>query len=190
MIQYGYRPEFHSKPPLMLHPWQNLASNSPRIAEAVQSLLQKNAVRLVDLSRDGQGFYSHLFVVPKKSGGLRPVLNLSALNKYVRNHQFRMETNRSVIAAVQPDDWMISIDLKDAYFHIAIHPECHRYFRFVANGKVYEYTALPFGLSTAPRIFTSIVNVPVGALHKMAVKLHPHLDDWLVRDTHLSLIHI
>ena len=106
-----------------------------------------------------------------------------------------METNRSVIAAVQPNDWMISIDLKDAYFHIAIHPECHRYFRFVANGKVYEYTALPFGLSTAPRIFTSIVNVPVGALHKMAVKLHPHLDDWLVQVaqqailvTHLQLM--
>ena len=82
----------------------------------------------------------------------------------------------------------MSIDLEDAYFHIAIHTEFQRYFRFVANGKQYQYTALPFGLASAPRVFTQIVGIPVVALHQQAVKLHPYLDDWLLRDIRRAVL--
>ena len=78
------------------------------------------------------------------------ILNLSALNRFLITESFSMETNRSIITAV----WLVSIDLKDAYFHIAIHEDYRRFMRFAVDRVVYEYTALPFGLATALRVFT------------------------------------
>ena len=61
----------------------------------------KNAIRSVNPAVDGPGFYSHFFLVPKYSGGFRPILNLTALNKFVAKRAFRMESNRTVLAAVR-----------------------------------------------------------------------------------------
>ncbi len=57
----------------------------------VRSLLRKMAIEEV---RDigSPGFYSRLFVVPKKNGKLRPILDLSALNAYIPVDHFKMET--------------------------------------------------------------------------------------------------
>ena len=97
------------------------------------------------------GFYINFFLVPKKLGGLRPVINLKSLNLFIKKEKFKMETIRSIQKALSPGDWVTSIDLKDAYFHIAVHPNFWKYLRIVVGGKVFQFKALPFGLS--PREF-------------------------------------
>ncbi len=62
---------------------------------------------------------------------------------------------------------MVSLDLKDAYLHVPIHPSHWRYFWFAlrnAEGAltVYQWKVLPFGLASAPRVFTKIL-APVAA---------------------------
>ena len=48
---------------------------------------------------------------------------------------------------------------------------------------LYQFKALPFGLSTAPLEFTVIVKeVKLMAIHK-GIRIHQYLDDWLVRAT-------
>lgn len=81
------------------------------------------------------GFYSHLFVVPKASGGFRPVLNLSTLNNFVHTTKFWMEAVATVLSAVCQYNWMVSIDLKDACFQIPIHPESCKYLWFSWKGQ-------------------------------------------------------
>jgi hypothetical protein len=39
------------------------------------------------------GFYSRLFLVPKKNGKMRPVIDLSVLNQHLIVTHFKMETN-------------------------------------------------------------------------------------------------
>ena len=90
-----------------------------------------------------------------------------------------METPRHVLAAISPDEWLVSIDLKDA-FHIAIHESCHCYLQFVIGSQVYEYTAIPFGFATAPAVFTLVMLAPVAFLHRQSIRLHPYLDDCLI----------
>ena len=77
------------------------------------------------------GFYSCLFVVPKASGGLRPVLVLSALNTYVHTTEFLMETVATVLSAVRHNDWMVSLDLPDAYVQVQVHLVSRKNLRFV-----------------------------------------------------------
>ena len=47
--------------------------------------------------------------------------------------------------------------------------------------KVYQFRALPFGLSTAPLLFTRVINVIATHAHIQAIRVHMYLDDWLLR---------
>jgi hypothetical protein len=51
------------------------------------------------------GFYSRLFLVPKKMGGMRPVIDLSILNTYLVVPHFKMETNRYFLKAAEIGQW-------------------------------------------------------------------------------------
>ncbi|XP_071852375.1 uncharacterized protein [Apostichopus japonicus] len=44
----------------------------------------------------------------------------------------------------------------------------------------YQFRALPFGLATAPRVFTRVAGAVVAHLRKRGVTLYVYLDDWLV----------
>ncbi len=70
--------------------------------------------------RGGRGFFSPYFIVPKKRGGLRPILDLRVLNRALHKLPFKMRTRRRIIKCIQPQDWFAAIDLKDAYFHVSI----------------------------------------------------------------------
>ena len=62
------------------------------------------------------GFYSHLYLVPKKTGGWRPVTDLSILNRNLVIPRFHMETTQSIRQSLFPGAWVTSIYLKEAYF--------------------------------------------------------------------------
>ena len=94
-----------------------------------------------------------------------------------------METLFSVIAALQPQEWIPKIDLKDAYHHVLVHVNIRKYFRFVVAGKVYQFRVLPFGLSTAPREFTKTLAPVIQLLHSQGIQVHAYLDDWIIRAT-------
>ena len=50
------------------------------------------------------GFYSHLFLIPKKDGTMRPVLDLSLLNNFIENKHFQLENLSSIKTLLNPGD--------------------------------------------------------------------------------------
>ncbi len=58
------------------------------------------------------------FIVTKKSGGLRPILDLQVLNRALHNLAFKMLTQKRIFGSVRPLDWFAAINLKHAYFHV------------------------------------------------------------------------
>ena len=124
----------------------------------------------------GPGFYSRLFLVEKASGGWRSVISLSHLNEFVQLTQFKMETVAFVLLSVREGDFLASLDLKDAYFQIPIHPSSRKLLRFTSEGTAYQFRALCFGLSTAPQVFTAVS----AWAHSHGIRLLRYLDDWLV----------
>ncbi|XP_071160985.1 uncharacterized protein [Mytilus edulis] len=145
-------------------------------------MLQKAAIEEVSILTLSPGFYSRLFLVPKKTGGMRPVIDLSILNKFLIVPHFKIETNRSIRASILPGMWTTSLDLSDAYFHIPISQTYRKYLRFVWNNKVFQFKALPFGLSTAPLAFTKIMQAAIAHLHSLSIQIHSYLDDSLLKE--------
>ena len=157
------------------------------ILEEVENLLEKNAIERVPKLQEGLGFYSTFFIVPKKDCGFRPILNLRNLNSCLVVPHFKMETLRRIICALEKGDWALSIDLKDAYFHVAVHPKFRKYLRFCIQGKHFQFRAMPFGLATAPRIFTKLMSAVGSYLRSRKIQIYMYLDDWLIKnqDKHL-----
>ena len=127
------------------------------------------------------GFYSHLFLVPKPHQRWRPVIDLSRFNTFLHIEKFKMETPESIRTSLIPGEWVSLIDISNAYLHIPIHPNSRKYLRFCHRSQVFQFTSLPFGLATAPQVFTMIVKeVKLMALSK-GLRLHQYLNDLLIR---------
>ena len=141
-------------------------------------MLAKGALEIVP--DPGPGFYSCLFLVEKATGGWRPVIDLSTLNTFIRQTPFKMETVAAVLNAVQENDLLASLDLKDAYFQVPVHPSSRKFLRFVSQGTVYQFKVLCFGLSTAPQVFTRVFAAVSVWAHTRGIRLLRYLDDWLV----------
>ena len=160
VLRFGYRLPFLSTPPLSAAPIP-MPSYSPTsikgaaLEEATLGLIVKGAVELAPLP--SPGFYSRLFVVWKTSGSWRPVIDLSHLNRFVDVSHFQMETIQSALLSVRQGDWMASIDLKEAYLQVPVHPDSRHFLHFVFRDRVFQFKALCFGLSTAPQVFTRVM---------------------------------
>ncbi len=67
--------------------------------------LAKDAIEPVPPAEMRQGFYSTYFIVPKKGGGLWPILDLRVSNRALHKLPFKMLTHRRMIKCIQPQDW-------------------------------------------------------------------------------------
>lgn len=125
-----------------------------------------NAIELCDTQTDQ--FCSPIFLVKKPNGTFRFILNLKKLNLFVKTEHFKLEDYRTVCKLVQKDDFLMTLDLKDAYYMINMHSDSKKYLRFYFQGNYYQFTVLPFGLCTAPLTFTKIMKPIVAYLRKQS----------------------
>ena len=77
-------------------------------------------------------------------------------------------------------DYAFSIYLQDAYLHIpVVKYHCH-FLQFVWHNVPYQWKALPFGLATAPQVFTALTKPNLFLCHSKGFCIIIYLDDILV----------
>ena len=186
VIRGGLDLVFQERPPLSDSPIPMSQTSDKEkfhlLSEEVQSLLLKRVIEEIPPTQSTPGFYSRLFLVPKKTGGMRPVIDLSILNSYLSVPHFKMETNRSIRTCILPGMLTTKLDLSDAYFHIPISLASRKFLRFVWNNKVYQFLAVPFGLAVAPQLFTRVFQTVIAHLHTLSIQAHSYLDDSLLKE--------
>ena len=164
-----------SPPPMGYNPFHPLFQE---LREQLQILITKDAVE--EVHDHSPGFYSRLFLAPKKGGEWRPVIDLSTLNRFMVSPHFKMETPTSILQATQPGQWATSLDLKDAFFHIMIAKPHRKFLRFLVDGRHYQFRALPFGLTMSPYVFTRVMKAVGAYARTLGLKLYLYLDDWIL----------
>ena len=129
-------------------------------------------------------FLSPIFLVPKKDGEYRMILNLKNLNESITYHHFKMDTFEIALKLIKPNCYMASADLRHAYYSINMAESQQVKLRFVFSGKIYQYTCLPNGISCAPRLFTKLLKPVFSTLRQLGHSNSGFIDDsLLVADT-------
>ncbi|GJP47646.1 hypothetical protein CLOM_g6826 [Closterium sp. NIES-68] len=74
---------------------------------------------------------------------------------------------------------MFSIDLKSGYHHVEIHHSCWKFLGFLFQGVYYSFRSLPFGLATAPFVFTELIKQLAKRWRASGMRVVPYVDDLL-----------
>ena len=159
----SYSPNFISK------------THAELVSVEIHSLLQKCV--LVASEHEPDEFITPLFTLPKDDTSVCFILNLKGLNAYIKYSHFTMETIYSILNLVTPNCWMASLDLKDAYYSVKIHPMYQNYLKFQYKGQLFKYTTYANGLSSCPRQFTKILKPPLSKLRCMGHIVSAYITD-------------
>jgi len=147
-------------------------------SQEISSLLTKGAIEITT-ECIGQ-FISPFFVISKSSGGWRFILNLKHLNLFVTTQHFKLEDWKTVIRLISPNDFLATIDLVDAYLLLPIHQEDRKFLRFRFREQLFQFRVFPFGLASAPYIFTKILRPVLHFLREKGFLSVVYLDDFLL----------
>ena len=104
--------------------------------------------------------------------------------------KFKMEGLKNVKEMLQKNDYMVKIDLKDAFFNVALNKQSQHLVRFQWKGNLYQFLSLCFGISPAPRIFTKIMKIPISILRRLNIRVVIYLDDIILLGRTLKEIKI
>ena len=176
----GYHLEFETTPhQVNLPKFPKFSERKTAFMESeIRKLISKGAV--TEVSPCDNEFISTVFLVPKKIGDFRPVINLKLLNQFVEKIHFKMENIRMALNCISPGEFIVSIDLKDAYFSVPIFQPHRKYLRFLWSFKRYEFACLPFGYSLAPRVFNKIFKPVIPYFRFLGFSVIIFIDDLIL----------
>ena len=106
-----------------------------------------------------------------------------------------LEEAITLLTEVGHGAWMVKLDLKHAYSIVPIHPDDRILLGMQWRGNVFLDICLPFGLRSAPKIFSAIADALLWIMLQRGVKKAIHyLDDFLIigasfTDCHNQLEH-
>lgn len=180
IVRHGLPLPFHSIPRSGMR-----FPNRSGMAEEDCAFVRSEIDRLLALKAISQVFtppavISPLGVAPKKNGKKRLVINLRWLNTHLDCPSFKLEGIDKVAELASSGDYMVTGDLKDGYFHVAILPEHRTYLGFEWEGRLFHYNVLPFGLSFAPLVFTKILRPIVEHFRLLGIRIIFYIDDFLI----------
>jgi len=134
------KPSFSSGVSITLaYPWTMLLFSGRRLLSSWWRMQSSQSLQPIW----SQG--STAFIVPKKGGGLMPILDLRVLNRSLHRLLFKMLTQKHIFECIRPRDWFAVTDLKDAYFHVSILPRHWPFLQFAFEGRAYQYKVLTSG---------------------------------------------
>jgi hypothetical protein len=122
-----------------------------------------------------------LHVVTKEGKELRIVLDLARnFNDYLEKKSFKLLAINAAVDWSVPFCWYGKLDLSKCFLSFPLSQRLRELMNFHFEGEYYRYDNMPFGLSTAPRIASLLLDVVSAQLHEFGVRCVRYLDDWLL----------
>ena len=78
---------------------------------------------------------------------------------------------------ITPGAWMASVDLKDAYYSIAIHKDFIKFLKLFWEDQYFAFQCLPNGYGPAFRMFTKVLKQQFGYLRSQGHQSVVYVDD-------------
>ena len=118
--------------------------------------------------------------VPKKGGKRRLITDLRKLNNHCATPKFRNEDINTVSDLIQPHDQLVTVDIKNGFYHVSIHEDFRDYLGIYFEGVYYRWTVLPFGLNCSPYFFNKVLRPVIEHLRSLGLRVTVFVDDFLL----------
>ncbi len=134
---------------------------------------------------------SPLFLVPKKDGTNRPVIDFRKVSEVTEGEQFPLPVLSDLLMNLgEGNKFFSSLDLLSGYWQVPLDPESRKITAFSTNEGHFESVRMPFGLKTAPITFQRMITTLLGDLKKK--NIFAYLDDIIIassdEDSHLACL--
>lgn len=170
---YEFPLQSHIPPPLHFS-----LRDRQAIDAAMEVFIQQHIVERAAVG--SSGFCSNIFPRLKKDGSIRIILDLKHLNEYVEYLHFKMDTLKDILPLVTDNCFFASIDLKHAYFSVPVCEKDRSWLKFTWNDILWQFTCLPQGFSSSPRLFTKLLKAPFSHFRALGILTTIYIDDCLV----------
>lgn len=104
-------------------------------------------------------YNSPAFLVPKKDGGYRLVVDYRNLNQYVINDPHPLPRINQILECLGTAKFFTAIDLYIGFHNVKIAPEDREKTAFSTHNGHFQYVSLPMGLKNAPAVFQRLMNL-------------------------------
>uniref|UniRef100_A0AAY4BIC4 ribonuclease H n=1 Tax=Denticeps clupeoides TaxID=299321 RepID=A0AAY4BIC4_9TELE len=148
------------------------------VTAELNNLLELGIIERIDASP----WVSNLVLARKKSGTLRPCVDLRSVNTAVVPDKYPLPTVEELAAKFHGSTVFSKLDLRQGYLQVPLHPESRNLTAFVTHMGVFRYTRMPFGLSSAPSCFQKIMSTIFAAVSGVVI----YLDDIVVHGPTLA----
>ena len=156
--------------------------NSDFVTKAVLDLLKNGCIEEFKIKPT---VVNPLTVSIQKSDKKRLILDLREVNKRVMKQNIKLEDWKIALQYFYKDCYLYKYDLKSDNYHLDINDKFKTYLGFCWNEKYSVFSVLPFGLTSAPYVFTETLRPLVKYWRKHLIRMVLYSDDgW---DTNFNL---
>ena len=125
---------------------------------------------------------SPVFVIPKRTGGVRLIHDLRQVNACLRPPTFTLRGAAEAADVVRRSSWLVALDLRHGYQQVAMAPEARQFLGAdMGEGRTVAATVLPFGLSLSPYVFTRLTGFLARLVRRrVGLEVAVYVDDFLL----------
>ena len=154
--------------------------HSEFVQAAIVELLSSG--RICQVPKNHLEVINPLSVSVQSCGKERLILDLRYINLHILKQKVKFEDWRVGLDYLQKESYFTKFDLKSGYHHLDIFPEHQPFLGFswvMPDGETcfFMFTVLPFGLSSAPYIFTKLLRPLVKHWRAQGIHAVVYLDD-------------
>lgn len=178
-VEHGVPIPFTNEPPQIFRRNPACSETQRAFIDAELAALVKSGVLLATDS--APHCVSPIHCVPRKSGKkFRLIVDLREVNSCCKVDRFQNEDIKVVKQLIQPCDRLVTVDLKDCFYHVKVRPEHQTFLGICWRSMFYVFTSLPFGLSCSPYYCGKIIRPVIQHLRQLGLRVTVFVDDFLL----------
>lgn len=144
------------------------------VEEQIKEMLEQG---VIENSRSP--WNSPLFLVPKKNGQFRPVIDFRQVNEVTEDERFPLPVLKDLLMSLgQGNKFFSSLDLVSGYWQVPMAPESRAVTAFSTPQGHFQWKRMPFGLKSAPITFQRMMNTIFA--EEIGKDVYVYLDDVII----------
>ena len=169
----GHQIDTGNARPIKQKPRRTSPSKHAEIERQVEDLLQRGVVK-----KSNSPWSSPVVLVTKKDGSQRFCVDYRLVNAATVKEAYPLPRIDDSLSALSGAKWFSTLDLASGYWQVPMDPASSDKAAFVTTSGLYEWTVMPFGLTSSPSTFERLMELILAGLRFETCLIY--LDDIIV----------